>query len=78
MADAKFVAIETSALMELPEVISTDQATVRVPLKITISPESIRILPHLRVKYSRTRIILQPSTASDAWLPGYAWGVAAH
>ena len=51
MADAKFVAIETSALMELPEVISTDQATVRVPLKITVSRQWVRILPHLRVRY---------------------------
>jgi len=50
MADAKFVAIETSALMELPEVIDR-QATVRASLKITVNPQWVRIRPHLRVRY---------------------------
>jgi len=50
MADAKFVALETSALIELPEVIDR-QARVRAPLKITVTPQWVRILPHLRVRY---------------------------
>jgi hypothetical protein len=41
MANAKFVALETRH----------SQATVRAPLKITVSRQWVRILPHLRVRH---------------------------
>lgn len=53
MVDATFVAVETSALMVLPEVID-GRATVRAPPKIAVTPQSVRILlhlPHLHLKY---------------------------
>jgi hypothetical protein len=47
MADAKFVAFENVGFIGTPEL--SVQATVRAPLKITVSPQWVRILPHLRV-----------------------------